>query len=184
VALAPPRGGGQCAKEDDQMSYELWTQIGETITQIIAFLIFVWAMKKFVWPILAAVLDERQRKIEEGFADIERRQQEAQAALDEYRQRLEGIEQEARQKIQEAIAEGRRVAAELTENAREEARQITERAQRNIELQIGQARLELRDEVVQLVMDASERLLREKLDEQTDQRLVAAFIDDLERQRA
>jgi F-type H+-transporting ATPase subunit b len=162
------------------MGLELWRQIGETITQAITFLIFLWIMKRFAWPALMSVLDERQRRITEGFQEIERKQAEVGRLVAEHDARMKGVEEEARARIQEAVADGRRVSAELIENARDEAAKITERAQRNVQLEIAKARIELRDEVIAMAIGAAERLMRERLDEEANRRLVAAFIQDLE----
>jgi F-type H+-transporting ATPase subunit b len=164
------------------MSPEFIVQVSETITIIIGFVIFYWVMKKYAWGPVIKVLDERQRRIETGFDEIKRKQAEAAQLEQQYQARLHDIELEARAKIQEAIAHGREVAAELTEQGRQEATQITERAKHNIELEIAKARLALRDEVVKMTIEASQRLLREKLDEAGHRRLVGTFIDDLERQ--
>lgn len=159
---------------------ELWTEFGETITQIIAFVIFVWVMKRYAWGPVINVLDERQAKIEEGFESIRRKQDDAERLRKEYDDRLAEIEQEARAKIQEAIAEGRRVAGELNEEARQEAARITEHAQRNIRLEIAKARQELRDEIVDMTIESTRRLIDETLDDERHRKLVASFISDLE----
>jgi F-type H+-transporting ATPase subunit b len=155
-------------------------QRGEFFTQLIAFVIFFWVMKKFAWPPLMAVLDERQKKIEDGFAQIERKQAEADKLQQDYAERLKGIELEARQKIQEAVADGRRLAAELTETAHQEAQKIAERAQENIKIEMTRARAELREEIVTMTLSASERLMREKLDDAGQRRQVEQFLQDLE----
>ena len=162
------------------MSYELWTQIGETVSQLVAFLIFVWILKRYAWGPVSSVIDQRQQDIEDGFAKIEARQAEAEKLHKEYDVRLSNIEKEAREKIQEAIAEGRRVASEIEERARQQAMAIREQAQRNIEIEIAKARVALRDEIVTMTIDASEHLMRRRLDEAEDRRLVGAFIDELE----
>src|SRR5262245_6331869 len=106
------------------MPAEVLSQLGETITQMIAFIIFFLVMKKYAWGPLTRALDERQAKIEEGFVSIDRRQAEADALHKEYETHLKQIEQEARTKINEAVAEGRRVAIEITEAARVDAQKI------------------------------------------------------------
>lgn len=161
-------------------SAELWTQIGETITQIIAFVIFCWIMKKYAWGPVMNVLDERQAKIEAGFDDIRHKQDDADQLCKEYDERLAEIEQEARAKIQEAIAEGRRVSGELTDEAHLEASRITDHAQRNIRLEIAKARQDLRDELVSMTIDSTRRLMGEALDDEGHRKLVAGFIADLE----
>jgi F-type H+-transporting ATPase subunit b len=155
-------------------------QLGEFITQIITFLIFFWIMKKYAWPALTAVLDERQRKIEEGFVEIERKQARADELTAQLDARLRNIEDESRKRLNEAMAEGRRIAEEIEARAREESQQLVERAQRNIRIEVDKARIELRQELVGIAIGAAERLLRESLDGEAQQRQVAKFIDDLE----
>ncbi len=166
--------------EFSELIFENRRQIGEFITQVITFLIFYWVMAKYAWPAVRNLLDDRQRQIEEGFANIERRQAEAERLHHEYAERLRGIEQEARARLQEAVAEGRAVAAEITEAARQETARAAERAQRNIELEIARARVELRDEIVTMTIAATERLLRQRVDTETDRRLLDTFLADLE----
>ena len=162
------------------MTPELWKLVGETITQLLAFVIFFWIMKKYAWKPLLNVLDERQKTIEGEFEDIRKKHEKVDRMRSEYEAHLEKIESEARVKIQEAINEGRRVAAELTESARNESIAMKGQAQRNIELEMNKARIELRDKIVSMTVDASERLIREKMDADMSQRLVNAFMDDLE----
>ncbi len=159
--------------------YERVAQLAETFTHLAAFLIFFWIMKKFAWPAMMNLLSQRQEEIAKGFTDIENKQAELTKMQEDYEERLSHIEQEARARIQEAVADGRRVAGELTEKARAEAQEITDRAKRSIEVELDKARIELRDEVASMVVGASERLLRAKLDEQADRRLVDSFINDL-----
>jgi len=47
-------------------------------------------------------------------------------------------------------------------------------------LEMNKARIELRDKIVSMTVNASERLIREKMDADMSQRLVNAFMDDLE----
>ena len=166
------------------MSPELKLQLAETITQIIAFVIFFWVMKKYAWGPLQVLLDERQRKIASRFEEIQRKHGDVEKLVAEHTAQMRNIDQEGRARIQEAVADGRRVAAELIENARGEAAQIAERAQRNVQLELAKARLELRNEVIALTIGASERLMRERLNDEGNRRLVASFIQDLENQAA
>jgi len=159
---------------------EFMRQFGEFVTQVLTFLIFYWVMKRFAWPALMGVLDKRQRQIEDGFAQIERKQAEAEKLHLEYEAHLRNIEQEARARIQEAVAEGRRVAAEIGDHARQEARKTADRAQRNMEIELAKARAQLREEIITLTLAATERLLREKLDAAAHRGQVARFLQDLE----
>ena len=163
------------------MSPELQTQLAETLTTLIAFVIFFLIMKKFAWGPLQGLLTERQAQIQDGFATIDRKKADAQALFDEYQARLREIEAESRQKIQAAIDEGQRVAKEIADEARNEADEVIKRTQRNMEIELAKARIELRNEIVGLTIGAAERLLRQKVNEEADRNLVSSFIQDLEK---
>jgi F-type H+-transporting ATPase subunit b len=156
-------------------------QFGEFITQTLAFIIFFWVMKAYAWPPLLRVLEDRRKAIDADFAGIARKQSDADKLHKEYEARMRNIEQEARTKIQESVAEGRRVAAEIVENARTEAQKAADAAQRNIQIEVAKARVGLREEIIDMTLAASERLMRERLGEEAGQRgQVAKFLADLE----
>ena len=157
----------------------LWKLIGETVTQILAFGIFFWILKAMAWKPLMQLLDDRQQAIDDGFEDIKQKQEEAEKLRVEYAEHLKKIEAEAREKIQEAVNEGRRTAEELIVKAQEESARLKEQAQRNIAVELGKARVELRNDVVAMTLSATEKMLREKMDGEVNQRLVATFVDEL-----
>lgn len=160
---------------------ELKYQLGEIITQIIAFVVFFWIMKKFAVKPILELLAQRQQRIEQGFVDIDRKLASADNLKAQYEAKLRDIEQESRVKIQEAIAEGRRVSEEIIEKARVESTQVFERTQQNLQLELAKARVELRKDVVELTLQASERLLNQRLNDTEQRKLVDAFVVDIER---
>jgi len=81
--------------------------------------------------------------------------------------------------VQEEVTRARRIAEEIVENSRAEAAQVLEKARANTEIQVDQARAKLKDEIVTLILTASERLLRERLDDRKNRDLVASFIEDM-----
>lgn len=158
---------------------EVQQTLAQIFSQIIAFLVFFWILKKFTWKPLIALLDERRQRIEAEFDYLEKQKLQLQELRDEYENRLKTVESEARAKIQEAIREGRRIAREITDSAREEGQQILTRARQSIELEMAKARIDLRDEVVELVIRTTEKLLQECLDEQKQRELINCFTRSL-----
>lgn len=163
------------------MGNEFIRQFGETITLVVVFVIFFWVMKKMAWGPILKTIDDRQKKIEDGFSEIKRLKHEAEESGKQYEAKLRGIEAEARTKIQEAVNDGRRVAAEITERARTDANEIIEKAKQSMELEIASARKKLREEIVDLTLHATEKLIKERLTESKDRELVGSFIDQLEK---
>lgn len=162
------------------MNQDLLTQFGETIVVIIGFVIFVAVLKKFAWGPILDLLDERREKIAEGFQEVENLQAQAKASHEQYQEKLRDIDAEAREKINEGIAEGKRVGEEVTEAARTEAAEIVRKAKANVQLELATARKQLREEVIDLTLLAAGKLIEEKLTDDKDRQLVAAFVSDLE----
>ena len=155
----------------------LWQEI---LTHIVGFLLLLWLLRRFLWTPLLGVLDARRRHIAQGLADVERAKAEIAQLQTDYSQRLAKIEDEARVKLREATLEGKRIATEIHEQARAEARQIVEAMKAKLHLEIAQAKVELRDQIANLTIDATERLLRERLDAGKDKALVTQFLNELE----
>lgn len=153
--------------------------VQEILTQMVAFLILFWVLKKVAWKPLLGILDERRKRIHDAFQGIEASRQEIAAMKADYDKRFAEIEQQARVKIQEAMGEGRLLASEIQEKARLEAREILDRAKQNIEIEVGKARIELKDVIVSLTLQATENLLREKLDPAEHKRLIGEFLEEV-----
>ncbi|MBI3990835.1 MAG: F0F1 ATP synthase subunit B [Candidatus Omnitrophica bacterium] len=151
----------------------------QILTQIAGFLIVLFILKIFAWKPLLAMLDQRKEKIENEFKKIEDTREEVEELKSRYDKELKEIEQTARHKIQESIKEAQRMGAEVQADAREEAKKILVKARENVELEIAQAKVQLRDEMATMVLAASEKLLRERLDEKKHKQLVVNFIEDL-----
>jgi F-type H+-transporting ATPase subunit b len=155
-----------------------WSQI---LTQIIGFLLLLWLLKKFAWKPILQLLETRRNKIGAEFDKIEVTKQEVAQLKQEYELQLKTIEAQARQKILDAVQEGQKIAAEIQEQARNDSRQIIEKAKQNIELEIAKAKVELRNEIVNLTLQATEKMLVEKLDAQKHRELILHYIDSLDR---
>ena len=155
--------------------------IQEILTQAVAFILLVWVLKKMAWKPLLSLLDERRRKIQASFEEIELTKKELEKLKADYERAHSHIEEEARQKLQHAIDEGKRVSRELQESSRREARTVLEKAKEDIALEIAKAKITLRNEIADLTLQATERLIQEKLDETKDKEIVLNFIEDLEK---
>lgn len=153
--------------------------IAQVVSQAIAFLLFLWILKKYAWGPVLGLIDERSRKIEEGFERAEAAEQRSAQLRQEYEERLKTIEAEARERIQQAVAEGRRTAEEIGERARQDAEKTLEKAREMAETEIAKARVELKEDVVRYTLAATENLIHERMDESRHRRLVEEFVTEL-----
>jgi F-type H+-transporting ATPase subunit b len=152
-------------------------EIGQIVTHIIGFLIAVFLLKKFAWKPLLSILEERRSKIKSEFDNIDKEKEKVEGLLSDYQTKLKEIDSLARVKIQEAAREGQRLANEIKENARKESKDILARAREEIQMDVDKAKVQLRDDLVNMTIRAAEKLIREKLDEEKDKKLIAEFID-------
>ncbi len=149
-------------------------------TQILGFLILLWGMKKFAWGPMLNMLEARRQKIAAEFAEAERRQAEADQTRARYEQELKGIDAQARQKLQQAAAEGEKLAAAIRAQAQQDAADRVARAEDEIQREREKAKEQFKEQVVRLAMRSAEKILREKLDESHQRRLMGEFIDEAE----
>lgn len=155
----------------------IWSQI---VTHIIAFIITVLVLRRFAWGPILRLLEERRDRIIGEFDRIEVEKKGAAALKAEYEAQLRGIEAQARVRIQEAVQEGQRVGAEIREQARRDAHEQIVRVREEVARERDKAQVALRDDMVDLVIRATEVLIRERLNDEKHRRLVSEFIADLE----
>src|SRR5262245_53357268 len=91
------------------------------VAQIIAFLLLIWVMSKYLFGPVNAVLEARQGEIQSTLDRIAADRQAMEQMRSEYEQRIAGVEAEAREKIQAAIKEAQAMKDEIVGSARSEA---------------------------------------------------------------
>ncbi|MGB8656391.1 MAG: F0F1 ATP synthase subunit B [Candidatus Zixiibacteriota bacterium] len=155
-------------------------ELGQVITQIIGFLIAVILLKKFAWKPLLSMLEERRSRIKAEFDGIDEQKRINQKLLADYEAKLKEIDALARVKIQEGAREGEKMAGEIKETARREAREIVAKTKEDIQRDLEKAKVQLRDDVVQMTLSLTEKLIGEKLDEERDKKLISRLADELE----
>ncbi len=150
--------------------------IKQVLTQIVGFLIFLFLIRKFAWGPVLQTLEDRKAKIAGDLADAERKKAEAAELRAKLEAELRTIDQQARVKIQEAVAEGQHHAAEIRADAQAQARARLERADAEIAGERAKAQKALQEDMARLAVGGAERILRKKLDEAEQRRLIGEFI--------
>ena len=153
----------------------------QILTHVLAFLIMLWVLRKFAWKPFLGILEERRAQIQSDFDTAAAKRREAEETAARYTAQMKDIENEKRARIQEGIGEGRKIADEIREEARGEAKKIIDKAREDIQRDVAKAQVELKDKIVSMTMTATERIIRTSLDQEGHRRLVASFIDELEK---
>jgi F-type H+-transporting ATPase subunit b len=150
----------------------LLTPNGTFFAELIAFILMILILGRWVYPRIIKAATEREGKIEAGL----RAAQEAEERLAKVQTQVEQTLEEARAQARdilgrshgEATAEG----AEVLAKARADAEALIERARNEISGERDRAIQDLRSEVSSLVVAATQRLLGETIDAKAHQRLI------------
>jgi F-type H+-transporting ATPase subunit b len=154
---------------------------GTFIVEVIAFLIMLAILRKYVLPPINKALEDRQEQIRSQFEASEKAQHEAADALEEYKQQLAEAREEAGRMREEAREQGAAIIAEMREQAQAEAARIVEHAHTQIEADRKSAAASLRGEVGTLATSLAGRIVGESLDDEARQnRVVDRFLAELE----
>jgi F-type H+-transporting ATPase subunit b len=155
----------------------------QVLTQIVGFLIFLWLIRKYAWGPVLETLEARRAKIAADLAHAEQEKLDAAALKADLDRQLKGIDAQARAKIQEAVAEGQELAAGIKADAQAQARERLQRAEGEIEGERAKAEKALQEDIARLAVAGAEKILRKKLDETEQRRLVAEYIADVKEAR-
>ena len=134
------------------------------LAQFVVFIILAIFTAKVVWPPLVKVLDERAKKIQEGLTAADRSKQEMIAVQKHVQSELAKAREEGQKRVQEAETRAQQIADDIKHDAENEAAAIIAQAKAQAELQIRQAREELRAEVANLAVKGAERILKREID--------------------
>ena len=142
------------------------------VTQLLAFLVLVAILGKFVYPVLVRSIDERRESIEKGLKQAK----EAQQASEDAEVRVQRLLADARKEADDILARSQSEAtaqvAEAEDKARKRSEQIIKDAHTQLESDVAKARVALKKDTASLVAMATERILREKIDGTKDAQLI------------
>ena len=132
--------------------------------QLVVFAILVLFTMKFVWPPIAAALDERARKIAEGLAAADKAKSELSVANRRVEEELAKSRNESALRLAEAERRGQVMIEEAKARATEEGGKIIAAAKVEAEQQTVKARESLREQVAALAVKGAEQILRKEVD--------------------
>src|SRR4051794_38491677 len=179
-AVALPLAASSEGGEEESSNFLVSPDVGLMIWTVLAFLVALFILRKYAFPQISAALEKRQHLIEESIDSAERTKAEADEILAEYRERLK----EARAQAEEIVARARKNGEAAERAAAEQAAEIREeqleRARKDIQAETARALQEIRREVADLTVAATERVTRKTLTEDDQRRLVEDALSELD----
>jgi F-type H+-transporting ATPase subunit b len=154
--------------------------LGVMIWTLIAFGVTMWLLNKVAFPRIGEALDRRRRAIDESIEHAERTRRDADELLDEYRARL----REARQQADDIVVRARKAAERVNDDAKEKATQQREEllaaARRDIEMETRRSLEQIRREVADLTVMATEKVTRKSLSDEDHRRLIEDALKEVD----
>ena len=149
------------------------------IVQIIVFLLLVGFTMKYVWPPIAAALDERAKKIADGLAAADKAKAELADADKRVEQELAKSRADTAQMLADAERRAQAIVEEAKSRASEEAAKIIAAARAEAEQQTVKAREALREQVAALAVKGAEQILRREVNAQVHADLLGRLKTEL-----
>lgn len=144
-------------------SGDIFSQLGidwkTLLLQLVAFLVLLFVLKKFVFPSLINVVDERHAQIEESRTMAEQAKAHAETAEEEVAKLMKQARVEATDIVATAKDEASAAIAEAEMKAKARADVIVKQAQEQIDKDMIAAREALRTETLELVALATEKIV-------------------------
>jgi F-type H+-transporting ATPase subunit b len=174
IVLAAAEGG------EEGGSFLVTPDVGLMLWTLLVFAVSILLLKKFAFPRITETLDKRTHAIEESIEVAERTKSEAEQLLAEYRERLK----DARTQAEEIVARARKAGEEHERSSQEDARRqreaLMEQTRRDIEAETRRAISEIRGEVADLTIAATEKVTRKSLSGDDQRRLVEEALGELD----
>ena len=168
------------ATEEEGGSFLVSPNVGLMIWTLIAFLAAFLILRKYAYPQIDAFLQRRADAIAESLDAAEHAKKEADQLLEEYRARLK----EAREQADDIVARARKAADSHQEETKVAAKQYREElmatTRRDIENETRRALAEIRKEVADLTVIATEKVTRKSLDGEDHKRLIEEALAEVD----
>ena len=119
---------------------------------------------------------KRTETISNTLRDLEEKKKDAEKTYEEYKQKLARLDEETDSILKEYIEQGEREKEKIIANAEKAAAEIRQQADIAIEQEIKSAKEGLQREIAELSVTAAEALLKEKIGDEDQKKLVDDFM--------
>jgi F-type H+-transporting ATPase subunit b len=170
----------EAGAEEEGGSFLVSPNVGLMLWTLIAFGVSMLILKKFAFPVIGEALDKRAATIDESLNAAVRTKEEAEELLEEYRARLK----EAREQAEDIVTRSRKAADSTLEEAKSAAKEYGEEQRaatiKEIEAAKQLALDDIRKEVADLTVIATEKVTRKSLDDADHRRLIEEALSEVD----
>ena len=154
------------------IGFNPWTALFTLLNLVLTFLI----LKKFLFKPVNKMIDDRQKEIDDLYADANAAKEKAASMEADYTQRLAEAKDASAQIIAEATQEAHRRRDDIIIHAQTDADAIRNKARADIELERKKALNDVKDEISRIAIDIAEKVVEKELDASDHDRMVEDFL--------
>jgi len=155
------------------------TNPGLIVWTILSFLVLLIVLAKFAWNPILKMLGDREGQIRTALEQAERARTEASEMMKQNEKNLARADEEYQKMIREGRAFAEKIKDEIVVKAKQQAEQELKHAAEEIQRNVDAAKLQLRSEIADLAIKATEKILEETLDENRQKKLTDSVINKL-----
>lgn len=157
------------------LSIDLFTALFTLANTIALFLV----LKKFLWKPVLKMIDDRQKEVDDLYADAESAKDSARAMEQEYTQKLAAATETGERLVKEAVQRGQSREEEIIRQANEEADAIRKKAAADIDREKQKAINDAKNEISGIALTIAGKVVEKELTAQDHSELVDQFISQL-----
>ena len=158
----------------------LGINLGMIFSQIVNFALLAVILYFVAYKPILRLLDERSARIKKGLEDADAASRRAAEMEQEFERRMAEARKEGQEVIAQATRMSEKARQEILDQARDEAKTQILKAKEEIGRERDQAMGELRQQVADLALTISEKVIGTTLDDSGQRRLIAQFLDQTE----
>ena len=158
----------------------LGINLGYLISQIVNFTLLAILLYFVAYKPVLRMLDDRSARIQKGLEDAEEASRRAAQMEQEFEQRMTEARREGQEIIAQSTQMSEKARQEILVMAREEAKAEIGKAKEEIARERDMAMAEIRQQVADLSLTISEKVIGQALDEQGQRRLIEEFLEQTE----
>lgn len=149
------------------------------LAQLINFGLILFVIWKWVYKPLVKAMEERSNKIEQGLKDADVAKEMREATEKEKEKMITEARKSAKEIIESAEADAKSRANEMTANAKQDVERIVTQGKQQLREEQDEMMREAKNQVAELVITATEKVIGEKLDKKKDAELVKSALEDV-----
>jgi len=157
------------------ISFNTWTALFILLNTVTMFLV----LKKFLFKPVLKMIADRQKEIDDAYADADQAKADASAMRQEYEQKLSDATQTGEKIVKEAVARGQSREEEIIRQANLGAEAIRSKAASDAQREKRKAVNDAKEEISVIALAIAGKVVGRQLDSEDQSQLVDSFIEQL-----